>query len=90
MLSFADKIVLMNKGGIEQTGWPLGANPSNVDVALALLDTPHLQSIGDVVLLEILADGTERAWPDTLGATHLAVLDHDPIRLRFNTAEVPA
>ncbi|MDQ6634882.1 MAG: hypothetical protein M3Z10_09015, partial [Gemmatimonadota bacterium] len=77
-------------GGRSQDGWPLGANPSPDDIAAALLDLPHLDSIIAVTFSDVGSDGVARPWPPRLAPTELAVLDTDPIRIRFETAEVAA
>ncbi|HUR83680.1 MAG TPA: baseplate J/gp47 family protein [Thermoanaerobaculia bacterium] len=70
--------------------WPLGANPSEEDIALALIDTRHLESLATVSLREVLPDGTERPWNGGLQPADLVLLDKDPIRLQFETVEVIA
>ena len=77
-------------GGPSQEGWPLGANPLEEDIALALIDAPHLDSIVEVVFEEIATDGSTRAWPAALAPHELAMLDDDPIRIHIATAEVVA
>ncbi|NOT62068.1 MAG: hypothetical protein HOP19_17785 [Acidobacteria bacterium] len=74
-------------GGTDQDGWALGSNPSEVDIALALLDAPHLESIEGVALQEITDDGNVRPWPKTLKANELALLAADAIRIQFEIAE---
>lgn len=75
-------------GGADSDGWPLGATPSENDVALALLVTPHLESIGDVRLREILPDKSERPWTGAAKRDDLVTLDDDGVRLSFETVEV--
>jgi hypothetical protein len=77
-------------GGPQGDGWSLGASPTEDDIALALMDTPHLESIVDVTRRVVGEDGTEAAWPATLAPTELAVLDADPVRIRFQLAEAAA
>jgi hypothetical protein len=74
-------------GGIDDDGWPLGVNPSEDDIAFALIDAPHLESIGSVKLRE-LAGGKVREWPNTLKETEIVMLAEDPVRIEFETAEV--
>lgn len=74
-------------GGIDKDGWPLGVNPTEDDIAFALIDAPHLESIGSVKLREI-DDGTTRDWPEKLKETDIVVLADDPVRIEFETAEV--
>jgi hypothetical protein len=75
-------------GGVAHDGWPLGVAPTESDVALALIDTPHLESIVDVRLHERTDDDASDAWPVTLASHELAVLDADPIQIQLETAEV--
>ena len=74
-------------GGIDKDGWPLGVNPTEDDIAFALIDAPHLESIGSVKLREI-DDGTTRDGPEKLKETEIVVLADDPVRIEFETAEV--
>jgi hypothetical protein len=76
-------------GGVDKDGWPLGLNPSEDDIAFALVDAPHLESIADVQLHESLGDGKVRPWPtEALKETELVQLADDPVRIEFETAEV--
>jgi hypothetical protein len=77
-------------GGTEKQGWPLGANPSEEDIALALIDAPKLDGIAGVRLLEAIDQGRERQWPASLKPTDIVVLASDPVRIQFETAEVLA
>lgn len=77
-------------GGAAKDGWELGINPSEDDIAFALGDAPNLESIENVTLRESVADGNEHDWPATLKANELVMLAADPIRIRFETAEVTA
>jgi len=70
-------------GRAPKAGWLLGASPIEDDIALALIDTAHLESIAEVTFREVAPDGTERPWPSTLLPTELAVLDDDPVRIEF-------
>jgi hypothetical protein len=74
-------------GGRTGDGWPLGASPTTDDIALALLDENNLKSITDIGLAEVLADGTEGAWPATLKVNELVQLDADALRLQFASVE---
>ncbi|HJQ36747.1 MAG TPA: baseplate J/gp47 family protein [Thermoanaerobaculia bacterium] len=83
----------------DTTSWPLGAEPTEGEIALALLDTPALESLADVQLREVQPDGAELPWSggqailpvqdrrDRLSST-LVMLDKDPVRLEFETVEV--
>ncbi|MEO8519793.1 MAG: hypothetical protein ABI603_00435 [Acidobacteriota bacterium] len=77
-------------GGPAGSGWPLGASPSEEDIALALLDVPALDSLLDVTTFEHVDGDADRPWPVTLKATELARLADDPLRIQFETAEVMA
>jgi hypothetical protein len=76
------------RGGIYNEGWALGAKPSEEDIALALIDAPYLESIGDVALLESNGETTVPGGLKTLKPTDLVMLADDPIRIQFETAEV--
>jgi len=75
-------------GGSDGDGWALGTNPSEEDIALALVDANHLESIAKVTFHEVAGDGLEQAWPATFKPSGLVVLDKDPVRIQFVTAEV--
>lgn len=77
-------------GGISKDGWPLGANPREIDVISVLIDVPHLESIADVALVEAFDDGTERPWAGSLEPNQLARLAGDWFRFRFEGTEVIA
>src|SRR5262249_29004220 len=40
-------------GGTDRDGWPLGADATPDDIAIALVDTPHLESVEEIKLVEI-------------------------------------
>jgi len=75
-------------GGVYKTGWPLGLNPSEGDIVLALIDAPFLESIERVDVREIADDDSVLPSLETLKATEIAMLADDPIRITFETAEV--
>jgi len=77
-------------GGTEHEGWPLGVSPSEDDIALSLIDIFHLEGILSVTLREVAGEDDLRAWPSVLKRTDLVILDEDPVRLEFETAEVLA
>ncbi len=77
-------------GGADHDGWPLGENPTEADIAMALADVPQLESIASVALREVIADGTDQPWPDTLKRNELAMLSDEVIRVEFETVEVIA
>ena len=74
-------------GGVDNDGWPLGVNPTEDDVAFALIDAPNLESIAGVDLREVI-DGAIQDWPKTLKENEIVMLADDPVRLEFQTAEV--
>jgi hypothetical protein len=76
-------------GGVDKDGWALGLEPSENDIAFALSDAPHLESIADVSLIEIADDGKEHPWEEQpTRATEIVMLGEDPVRFQFETAEV--
>lgn len=77
-------------GGVEADGWPLGANPNEADVAVALADLARLLGIAGVELHEIAADGSAQPWPAALVRTELPWLVQDGVRVAFETVEVDA
>jgi hypothetical protein len=77
-------------GGVTKDGWPLGLNPTETDIAVALIDTPHLQSIEQVQLIESVDEHTERLWPTSLRPDELALPAKDPVRIEFVAPEVRA
>jgi hypothetical protein len=74
-------------GGADAEGWPLGRSPDASDIALALVDTPRLAGVVEVVLHERAGDGTERPWPAAIRAADLVVLRDDALHLAFETGE---
>ena len=76
--------------GSNRTGWALGASPAEDDIAEALLNAPHLESIVSVSLLEIDAIGIAQQWPQGIGSNDLAMLAADGIRISLEIAEVVA
>ena len=77
-------------GGANKEGWALGENPSEEDIALALIDTRRLEGLGEMALREVLSDGREGSWPGALKRDELAMLHKDALRLGFKTVEVIA
>jgi hypothetical protein len=77
------------EGGLDADGWPLGANPSEEDIALVLIDAPYLDGITHVKLYE-LVDGKLHDWPKTIDAADIVMLGEDPFRIEFETVEVAA
>jgi hypothetical protein len=76
-------------GGVDEDGWPLGLNPTEDDIAFALIDAPHLESLGNIKLRESVGEGEVRPWPETVKETEIVMLADDPVRIEFETAEVP-
>jgi hypothetical protein len=74
-------------GGEAHDGWPLGSSPNEDDVAEALRDIPDIESITDIALFEIAADGEEQPWPATIKADELVMLAGDGIHIAFDIAE---
>lgn len=74
-------------GGEGHDGWALGASPREDDIAEALLDAPHLESIASITLSEIDQMGGEQLWPQAIKASELAMLASDGIRIAFEIVE---
>jgi hypothetical protein len=70
-------------GGRDREGWPMGAQPREEDLALALGDLAKLQGIAAIAFEEIAADGGTQPWSRPAQADELAVLATDPVRLEF-------
>ena len=70
-------------GADDGLGWPLGAAPDAREIAATLVDTPSLDGIETLALLEITAGGAEAPWPATLNADELAVLAADGIDFSY-------
>ena len=77
-------------GGVDKDGWSLGLNPTEEDIAYVLINAPHLDGIAGVKLFENVSDGVEQPWPGTIKPTDIVMLDEDPVRIQFETAEVMA
>jgi hypothetical protein len=75
------------RGGTDHDGWPIGADVTPDDIALALVDTPRLESIEDLALVEV-RDDADRPWPGNVKSGELVMLDQDPVRIQFETEEV--
>ena len=74
-------------GGLEGAGWPLGADPSEDDVALALLDAPQLESIEQVSFQEIGPDESAAPWRGRVRPHELVMLADDGLRIEFDIVE---
>ncbi|MBS0436201.1 MAG: hypothetical protein JSR75_15155 [Proteobacteria bacterium] len=75
-------------GGVDGTGWPLGAAPGDDDIAFALGETPALEGIEHIERLQVGDDGQVHPWSAAVRADELVLLDDDPVRLDFATLEV--
>jgi hypothetical protein len=74
-------------GGTDGKGWPLGRNPTQDDIAEALLDIADLESIVDIDFAEVDADGEHR-WPASIKPSDLVMLADDAVRFIFEIVEV--
>ena len=70
-------------GGVGGDGWPLGATPSEDDIALALAGTVGLEGIAAIEFEEIAANGSAKPWRVPVSPGDLVVLADDPVRLDF-------
>jgi hypothetical protein len=77
-------------GGVTGDGWALGESPTDTDIAVALTDTPRLEAIEGVTLVEVIEQNSERPWSITPGPNELVMLAKDPVRIRFTVPEVAA
>ncbi len=68
--------------GGDGSGWPLGRAPDEREIAACLIDTPDLEGIERIELLEAV-DGGERPWTRTLRSHELAWLEDDGVALAF-------
>jgi len=75
-------------GGIDDTGWPLGATPRTDDIALALSGDADIESLASVRFVELLDDGTERAFGQAVKADEIVVLADERTRVTFDIVEV--
>jgi hypothetical protein len=74
-------------GGSDKEGWLMGVNPTEGDIALALLDAPRLESLKRVKLWEVADDGRLVRWPSGLRPNELVMLDDDPVRIDLEPGE---
>ena len=70
-------------GGDDRLGWPLGAAPDEGEIAATLIDTPALDGIEHLTLIELVATGAEAPWPAALNADELAVLAEDGFDFKY-------
>ncbi|HWA89516.1 MAG TPA: baseplate J/gp47 family protein [Rhizomicrobium sp.] len=77
-------------GGSDGEGWPLGASPSETDIAEALLKVDALEGFAAVARMEVGDDGAETPWPDAIRANELAMAAKDGVRIDFEIADAAA
>lgn len=77
-------------GGIDGEGWPLGASPSEDDIAFALDGARGLEGIDGIALSTVGPDGSDQAWQPTVRTDELVCLDVDGVRIEFETLETQA
>jgi hypothetical protein len=77
-------------GGVDQSGWALGAEPEEDDVAFAIRDARHLGGIENIRLDEVKDDGTVSRWQRAVQPGELVMLADDPVGVLFETAEAVA
>jgi predicted phage baseplate assembly protein len=75
-------------GGVDGTGWLLGAVPTADDIAFILGGAPNVDSVAEIRLYENVGNGVEKPVPESVKPTDIVVLDDDPVRIQFQTAEV--
>jgi len=75
-------------GGIDGDGWPLGLRASEDDIAYVLSDAPLLRGIRSIKCFEGLSGDGELQGPVSPKPDEIVMLDEDPVRIRFETAEV--
>jgi hypothetical protein len=68
--------------------WPLGENPAESDIALKVIDTANLESLGDVKFYQVFPDRSAGPWTGAIQRDELVMLDKDAVRLEFKTSEV--
>jgi hypothetical protein len=77
-------------GGIDGSGWPLGAAPRGDDIAVVLQDTANLESISSVSFRAIADDRTEQAFDGVVQPDELIALAQEPVRFDFQVIEAVA
>jgi hypothetical protein len=78
------------RGGVDASGWPLGATPTDDDIAFALADARGLEGIANIAFSEISTDGSELPWRPKVRASELVMLAEDGLRIHFETLETEA
>lgn len=73
-------------GADDGRGWPLGESPDDHEVEATLIDTPDLDGIDKLNLVEITPIG-EQPWPVTLQDDELAVLPDDGLDFTYTLVE---
>jgi hypothetical protein len=76
-------------GGWDGVGWPLGAVPTEADIAGRLDGLEHVEELGDIQIVRV-EDGTESALPAALRAQQLVALLPDGVRVRVAASEKAA
>ena len=74
-------------GGPSQSGWQLGDTPNENRIAAALVDIPNLLNIIHLQCKEIGDHDRIQSWTRVVGPSELVLLDQDPVRIEFETAE---
>jgi len=77
-------------GGVSGSGWPLGLEPSDDDIAFALESARDLAGIEDIARVEIGAQGNVLPWRQGLRRDELVMLAVDPLRIQFKPLELQA
>lgn len=77
-------------GGVSGSGWPLGAAPTEEDVAFALGSAHDLAGIDEIEMVGIDKQGNELPWRAALRPDELVMLADDALRIRFEPLELPA
>jgi len=70
-------------GGLDSQGWPLGALPTEADVAAILIDTPNLEALESVTITASDGTAVETARPEDL-----PVVSAENISVQFEIADV--
>jgi hypothetical protein len=76
-------------GADDGAGWPFGASPDARSIAAVLVDTPDLDGIDALALLEMTPQGLA-PWPATLVDDELAVLNDDGFDFSYDLIGAPA
>lgn len=74
------------EGGHDRSGWRLGDLPSDTDIAAVLVGIAHLESIEDIRLTTVNADGQLEDLTRRLRPAELVQLVPDGVRIEFSAA----